>query len=1558
MTPDRWEQIKEIFKMALERTPEEQIALLDSACSGDPDLRSEVESLLIFHDKAEDFLVEPRIGDAVDLIVSDQQEEGHKTDPLIGRRLGEFTIREKLGEGGFGAAYKAEQPTLAREAVVKVLHARHQGRRQMTERFMREARLASKLEHPYTAHVYAFGAEPDGLLWIAMEMVRGTPLNELLERQGPLTLKRFVPLLDKICEVVHTAHEHGIIHRDLKPANIMVISRAGQLLPKLLDFGIAKLLDEGTAIKADIGKATSLVITEHERIPDTDPIAVRQTDEEVEVVDSAAVLLGIEKRTDRLPIQTIGWIGSPTYMAPEQWESAALAAARTDIYALGVLSYEAITGHPPFQGETRSALAAAHAKEPVPPLGPQFPVALDEVMAKVMAKRSEDRYQTALEFAAAFREASQQRAAIQPSEIEAEQRSPYPGLHTFTPDNTEFFFGRERETEGFLNRLHLQPLLTVLGASGAGKSSFIQAGVIPALEDGWRAITVRPGHAPLATLSARLVKESVEVQDLRVALEQNPNALGEALRAAAEHSGCGIVLVVDQFEELFTLCMDRNERGLYSEGLARAARSVEDSVRVVLTLRDDFLVRAEKLPGMRDRLSQGLQLLLTPEPEDLMRILVEPARLAGYEFEDRELPCEIVGAVADRAGALPLLAFTASRLWELRDRQFKQLRSRAYETMGGVGGALAQHAESVMQGMTAEEQRLVREAFRHLVTGEGTRSVLTRPELMQVLANNRHAEAVIERLISSRLLVASEAEGGIERIEIVHEALLEAWPRLVNWRKEDEEGARLRDQLRAAARQWEERGRAKGLLWRDDALAEYQLWRSRYAGKLTESEEAFGLASLADANLGRRRRRLAASIAISVLVATIVVLLWMNKQREDSVQEAKRQLLELYEEQGRQELLNGNALTASVYLSEVYRSGKESESLRFMLAQAMRPIDARVASMAHSNEVISAVFSPDSKRIITASGIEKTAKVWDAASGHLLSSIEADKSDLLYAAFSPDGNHIITAGSGAKIWDTASGRLLSSMEGHKGPVSSAVFSPDGKLVVTAGTDKTAKVWDAASGHLLVSLEGHKESLNFAAFSPDGRRVVTASFDKTAKVWDAASGRMLHSIEGHSAKVSSASFSPDGSRIVTSSWDNTAKVWDGESGKMLLLLEGHKTKVGWAEFSSDGNRIVTASWDNTARVWDAASGKMLDSLEGHTNYVFFASFSPDGRRIATASYDKTAMVWDATGSKQLSSMEGHKGPVSSAVFSPDGKLVFTASDDKTAKVWDAESGRLRSSMEGHKDGVYAATFSPDGKLVVTASWDDTLKIWEAASGKLLLSLENKASDKEILIKGSVAFRPDGKRLVTASNTRAARVWDAVSWKMLSVIEGDTEGINYASFSPDGRRIVTASMDKTVKVWDATSGEMLASIEGFRAIIWSVVFSSDGRRIVTASHDGTAKVWDSVSGELLTSIGVQTDIFYSAVFGPGGGYIVTGCGDGSIRVWDSANGKLLSYFGSHGDGVRSVALSPDGALMVTSSFDKTTKVWNARLETRTPTEIADIVKQRVPFRLEQGRLVPTR
>jgi WD40 repeat protein/energy-coupling factor transporter ATP-binding protein EcfA2 len=620
------------------------------------------------------------------------------------------------------------------------------------------------------------------------------------------------------------------------------------------------------------------------------------------------------------------------------------------------------------------------------------------------------------------------------------------------------------------------------------------------------------------------------------------------------------------------------------------------------------------------------------------------------------------------------------------------------------------------------------------------------------------------------------------------------------------------------------------------------------------------------------------------------------------------------------------------------------------LDSAWRDLRERL-DLGPNHAVYSAAFSPDGKRIVTASQ-DKTARVWDAETGKPIGVPLRGHEDVVYsAAFSPNGKRIVTASwdDTARIWDAETGKPIGEpLNGHGKTVFSATFSPDGRRIVTASRDDTARIWDAETGKPIGEpLEGHDGAVWSAAFSPDGKRIVTASQDKTARVWDAKTGKRIgEPLKGHEDAVYSAAFSPDGKRIVTASQDKTVRVWDAWTGKPIgEPLKGHEEAVLRAAFSPDGTHIVTASLDKTARVWDAETGKSIgEPLRGHEDGVYSAVFSPDGKRIVTASLDKTARVWDAETRKSIGEpLRGHDGFVWSAGFSPNGTRIVTASSDKTARVWDAESGELIGEpLKGHEDEVWSAAFSPDGKRIVTASKDETARVWDAGTGKPID--EPLRGHKGIVF--SAGFSPDGKRIVTASQDETARVWDARTGEPIGEpLRGHRDSVYSAAFSPDGRRIVTASQDKTARVWDAWTGKPIGEpLNGHDGPVWSAAFSPDGKRIVTASYDRTARVWDAETGKPIGEpLRGHEDAVLRAAFSSDGKRIVTASLDKTARVWDAETGKPIGEpLKGHEDGVRSAAFSPDGRRIVTASMDKTARIW----EVFTTQALVDATKAAVP------------
>jgi WD40 repeat protein/serine/threonine protein kinase len=1726
-------------------------------------------------------------------------------DELCGRTVGEFVLRERIGEGAYGAVYRCEQPLLGREAVIKVLHGRFRSKHVMIQRFLREARLASRLDHPYAAHVYAFGVEKeDRLLWIAMEMVHGTPLDRWLAQRGPLPLAQLVPFFERIAEVVQTGHEHGIVHRDLKPSNVMVIERAGRLLPKLLDFGVAKMLSGEEPVTS--GQLPLPPLEDFEGV-DSD------ADTATPVLSHATTLTDNVDATDpsfmlQSELTDVGtMMGTPSYMAPEQWSGEEVG-PRADLYALGVLAYEALTGRRPFHTSSVAELASLHMHAPVPPLGGDLPETLDRFFLRALAKRPLDRPASALELAAALRVASglaedplelprlergirdiwiadapqplaeaiaalegarnphqardvardlfralvryllalalasraqvreasddpvadallrdlgrqglddadrvrlmrrlvqgfaAQRGAhpipplvdllvpkagsggsgdgedaLEPvlrieraadprggdelvrsqlvqfvaalgrllraasflldyrlvvaragaceswmglrrehrrlatprgaapperqpvlldlegrtalalwplaqiapptpgaedelflfdgpdrrgarlvatprgfelhdpglwdwlgkhaftwsaedSRASSEADAPYLGLEAFSAADADLFVGREREVDALLNRLRTTAFQIVVGASGAGKSSFVHAGVVPALPPGSRVVAMRPGNRPVATFAAKLGAAGVPAHEVRAlfdAVSGSSTTLGAAAAFGATDDWLEdatddglLVIVVDQLEELFTLCHDQVARERFGAILDALTSSPHGRIRVICTLRDDFLMRAAALPVLGPRVAASVFLLGNPSREDLIRTIIEPARRLGYELSDAELAPEMAQAVAGRPGALALLSFTASRLWELRDRRFLRLTRAAYEAMGGVGGALGQHAEQTLAALGAEDRRVVREAFRHLVTAEGTRAQISVADLGQALASP-NAGAVIDKLVAARLLVISEHEDGA-RVEIVHEALLAAWPRAQEWLREDAVSVRMRDQVRSAARQWDERRRARGLLWRDEPLAELERWRRQHeVHGLTEVERAFADASRAAAARGRRIRTLAVGSAFAVLAVAFAVMFWLRREATHQRALVQEQLVRSYIERGQQALFGGNVEAARQSLEAAYRMGADTPAVRFMLARARESIDAELATLGgHAGQVWYAPFSPDGTRVVTG-GQDASVRVWDAATGRELHALRGHAPPVM-AAWSPGGEVATADAAGTiRIW-TGDGQLRTSIAAGRSSTTGIAFTQDGSHVAVARVNGSVAIGDARSGQLRATWKADPEAVYALAFDPSGTRVVTASKSGTAVVWS-LEGRELARLEGHTEAIWQAVFDPMGERVITISLDRTARVWDSRSGALIHRLVGHEDRVRSVAVDARGRWIATASADTTVRIWSLPSGEPLATLRGHTAQVNAVAFAPDDQLVSVSS-DGTARVWDVIRGIQTAAFH-HGGAVRNVAVEPRTRRVATASWSSTAKIWDL---RRQSRLQTYASPV-ADTGKEGDRLPLAMIGAGRLArigtrgiaVWELGSAR---QWTWRVAD---LVAG--ALSPDGRLALAADTQGLLHAMDA-NGNVQPPLRIPGEGVACVAAYPDGKRAATCGPGDTVSVWDLATGKLVAQRRV--GAVNAISMARDGGALFAYASvqrlEGKAAGW-LLAGDLSREVRLDHDGDLSeARFSPDGARLATVSFDGNVRIW-SRDGVLEAKL-SHAGPVAHMAWSSDGSWLATAAFAGTLTIWD--------------------------------
>ena len=1446
-------------------------------------------------------------------------------EDLTGRAIRGYALAERIGMGGMGSVYRAVQPNVEREVAIKIILPAFANHPDFIRRFEAEAQLVARLEHPHIVPLYDYWREP-GVAYLVMRLLRGGNVQNLLE-QGPLSIENTTHMLEQICLALNAAHRIGVIHRDLKPANVLLDEDSNAYLA---DFGIAKNLGN----------------------PD------------------------IENQT-----QIDAMIGSPQYMSPEQIRSLSVR-PQTDVYCLGVMLYEMLTGALPFAGPTPFDMIQQHINTPMPPLSARqsgLPATLDAVIGRATAKDPDERYTDTLALYQDFRQATGNAGITSPVVItyeeedsELEVDNPFKGLRAFGEADAENFFGRETLVQQLLARLaeggDLSRFLAVIGPSGSGKSSVVRAGLIPALRRGglpgsenWFIVDMLPGAHPFEELEASLLRIAVNPPEhlLSQLKDGKRGLLRAAHRILPADSSVDLVLVIDQFEEVFTLIEDEAERVLFLENLAAAVLDERSRLHVIITLRADFTDKPLRYVDFGEMLNRRFEFVLPLTADEAERAIAGPTQRVGLKLE-KGLVSTIIREAGNQPGALPLLQYALSELFEKREGRV--LTNKAYREIGGVLGALGRSAETIYSNLDEAAQSMVRQLFLRLVTlGEGmedTRRRALREELESVTTVNGQWSAVIDIFGKARLL--SFDHDPITRgptIEVAHEALLREWTRLREWLNESRADVRIQRQLAVAANDWQSSKQDASFLLSGARLEQFDGWAQNTTIALTQNERSYLGASIVErqkvtekakraAIRLRSLNRIITVVGALSLVLAIVAGVFGIQSKNNLIDAQQQSLIASVRELSSEANLNlaidpeRSILLALQAVDKTYTIDHsvlpEAEDA---LHRAVQASSVELTLRDHSGDIRRAVFSPDGTRLATASA-DGTAKIWDAASGQDLLTLQASSEGWVDSvAFSPNGKLLATAGDDktARVWDSVTGKQLLILKGHPDWVSEVTFSPDGSMLASSSADGTIKLWDVLTGKESSTL--HEEAgvqLNAMAFSPDASQIATAvatnsgSYAGWASIWSVSTGQILLTLRGHNTGVENVAFSPDGTHIVTTGDDSTAKIWDAHTGGQILTLYGHTDIVWGAAFSPDGARLATVGGDRQIKIWDALTGRELFSLAGHTQEIRSVAFSPDGTRIVTASADKTAKVWSVAPSREFLTLVN--GPAiefiegTELAYSPDGTHLATASSDLIPKIWDVTTGKLLLQLIGHTDLVTNIAYSSDGTRIATASNDDTAKIWDAVTGKELLTL---VGHKEWV--SAVAFSPDGSRLATGSFDGTIKIWDALTGKNLNTFTGPKDRVFSIVYSPDGTRLATSNFEGTgaANVWDAATGKELLALNNHTNLIQQVVFSPDGTRLATASFDGTAKVWDAVTGKELFTLAGHSGTLFDVKFSWDGRYLATVSVDKTAKIWDAHTGKeLLTLYAPAS--LTGVAFSPDGSQLAVGSRDGTTRIYLLHIE----------------------------
>ena len=1387
------------------------------------------------------------------------------------RSLRGYRIVERLGEGAFSIVYRGTQPSVGREVAIKQIRAELANRPEFIRRFEAEAHMVAAIEHPYIVPLIDYWREP-GSAYLVMRLLRGGSLESAV-LEGGWPLDKTTRMVEQIGAALEAAHGHGIVHRDVKSANVL-LDEAGNAY--LTDFGIAL--------------------------------------EAAEAADPDASLSA----------------GSPAYASPEQLRREPVG-PQADVHGLAIVTYEALAGRLPFPDEpTQAALLQRQLHDPIPPvrnLRSDVPAQLDDVLQRATAKDANERYETVGAFVAAFRDAAG--VAAEPSRrgaattISGTGRNPYKGLRAFGEADAADFAGRQRLVDQLLDVLDRRRVVTVVGPSGSGKSSVVRAGLLPALGSNriagssrWFRLTMVPGERPFEELEDGLVRLAVDrPAALLDVLRDGERGIGRAIRRVLPEGG-ELLLVIDQFEELFTLCPDEDTRRAFLDGLASALTEERARLRVVFTLRADFFDRPLRYESIGRLVKDSTVPVLPLAADELEHAIVDPAHGVGAEFEPG-LVSELVADVADQPGALPMLQYA---LTELYDRRVSDFMTRdAYRDLGGVAGALAARAEQLYSGADDEQQIACRRVFEQLVAlGEGvedTRRRALRSEAVKTPA----AGAVVDRYGAARLLSFDRDPATREpTIEVAHEALIREWPRLGEWIDEDREDLRIQRHLQAAAVDWDRAGRPDAELYRGGRLESAEAWRADHAGDASAVENAFVDAAVAlrDATReGERRqvRRFRTVAVVAGVVAVIALVAGLVAIREQR--------------------------TARSAESEAVAARNDAETARVAAEQAtfnadVRRMVAEAPIQLETNEGTALLLALEAHRLQPSNQtLGALQRVLVGLPAGWLGSFAQGRGHLDIEASQSAGVLVGAGPNGLDVFSLDGWSVIASLPGSFGVVA---ISADGEVVAAGGADGTFRVFERDG--LLPAFEASVGSgVVRLAFDSSGSRLAVGAANGTVSVFDVSDGEsaVVGSVVDAATELE---WSPDdGMVLVSGSERAAARVFAADGSGQV----GPDLSVEWADTGNAGaTNAVWVGGDpvviNGAVVrFDLTTGQALARRVDVRLDIRQRGWARalDENRLVAANVNGEVSIVDFT-LEEVATVADLNASSTDIEF-VDGQLFALNQND--IDVQSLVGSRLIAQSIPASPGRPLIAATDDGRFV-TSGFFVPLPIWD---------IDGDPPDRAIVVEDAVFPRARGDLTILGTpGTGFYKTWSEAEGLRQLPLPGDPTGIySVAGLSPDGSLIVLPTRgeeESEIHVVDRATGDLIVSLTELadaipeteirvRGTVIDVEFTPDGTRMLATTPGGHWGIWDTETWDLVEGIHSDNNAGSDVSFSPDGALVAVLQVNGtlSVRPADDLSTVLRSV--SAHEGIRfngeAVAWTADGRYLMTDG-DLGAKFWDAQ------------------------------
>lgn len=1116
-------------------------------------------------------------------------------------------------------------------------------------------------------------------------------------------------------------------------------------------------------------------------------------------------------------------------------------------------------------------------------------------------------------------------ATVEPTTPSDDLPCPYRGLLHFRPDDEKFFFGRSVFVNGLVEAVQTRAFIPILGASGSGKSSVVFAGLVPKLQQAghWRFTYFRPGEQndPFYALSRALVPlyrpeqdatdQMTQVRKLATRLRTKEILLADVIDKIQQGDrNQRVLLIADQFEELYTLCPEEPIRRSFLDCLLASLATAQASSPLVLvaTMRADFLGNALSYRPLADVLQDGDVKLGAMNWDELCEVIEKPAAKLGVTFE-AGLVERILQDVQFEPGNLPLLEFALTELWERR--RDRQLTHEAYTAIGEVQGSLSRHADASYQQLSPAEQALARQLMMELVQLGNEEQEVTRRragwEQLQAIAESpKQLQEVVGKLVNQRLIVTDE-----KTVEVAHEALLTEWPLLKQLIQENRQVIRLRNQLTNVCQEWLEQKRSTDFLLSPRRLAAFEDWIKRDQPRLPplEMEYLQQCRNKRDRELRFYWQTTMGAIAAALCIGIISVIgagYWRTADRERIRAQTNFARASFTVNRDTLDALL-EALKAGKQLQQSFWLRNDSE-LRAEVMEGLLQTTNWVKEYNRlnvNNSLFRAVsFSPDGQTFATG-GDDGALRLWSKDGENKLT-LQDHKKRLAGISFSKDGKFLATCSTDGtiKVRDPRTGQVKKTWEGNV-PLRRTRFSPDGTTVAAVSSKGHVILWNWQTNRSPQVLQAHSNKASDLDFSRDGKTFATVGDEAVIRLWTRQGKPKGQPLSGHKQEVTTVRFNPTGNSLASGSRDGTVILWNWQARTEEKNWKAHSQGISDIQFSQDGQQLATAGDDGIINLWNR-SGAFVTSLKKHQEQVTNVSFSPDGKSLASASLDSTVKLWHIH--PNITVLNRYEAGVDVVVFKqPDGQLIVTNGENNSIKLWQSDGTFNWSRKESNS--VYSIDFSPTEDKFVTTSGNN-INLW-STQGKPLKTL---GQHKEAV--HGVAFSPNGKIVASGGGDQVAKLWDLSERRLIRSLKHSSP-VNSVRFSPNNQTIATADEKGTIRLW-STQGEDHNTLE-FGSAVYRVNFSPDSQEIVVGGESSTGKLW-KLDGKALPSLAGHTKSINDVSYSPNGGqFIATASDDGTIKLW-TRDSKLFTTLLRQDAPVRAISFSPDNQKLAVASGDK--------------------------------------